>query len=40
VKEIHGYEKGRGLKLLKADAVSAKRNPAGTGAKRKPARAG
>jgi arginine decarboxylase len=40
VKEIHGYEKDRGLKLLKPDAVSAKRNPAGTGAKRKPARAG
>src|SRR3954469_12444329 len=40
VKEIHGYEKGRGLKLLKPDAVMAKRGPAGTGAKRKPARAG
>jgi arginine decarboxylase len=24
VKEIHGYEKGRGLKLLKPDAVAAK----------------
>jgi arginine decarboxylase len=24
VKEIHGYERTRGLKLLKADAVAAK----------------
>src|SRR4051794_29988525 len=39
VKEIHGYEKGRGLKLLKPHAVMAKRSPAAAGAKRKPARA-
>ena len=26
VKEIHGYEKAKGLKLLKADAVAAKRS--------------
>jgi arginine decarboxylase len=31
VKEIHGYEKTMGLKLLKPDAIAAKRKPQSSG---------
>jgi arginine decarboxylase len=38
VKEIHGYERTRGLKLLKPDAILAQRNTAGPRTARKRAR--